>query len=142
MVYVVWIVILIAAIIVDLSTSNMLFVWFGLGALIALILSLLNVSIEIQIITFILTGTILTLLIYPIFKKKLKDIPKTLPREDLFIGKEFIAQNQIKDKTQIMIDGTYWTAINMGETIEKGESFKIIKIDGVKLVIGKNKEGI
>ena len=135
MVYAVWIVILLAAVLIDLFTSNMLFVWFGAGAVLAIILNVFEFSIGIQAVAFALTGSILTLVFYPIFKKKLKEIPKTIPREEQFLGKTFVAEDDIIDKTQIMIDGTYWSAENSGDVIKKGQQYKIVEIKGIKLII-------
>lgn len=135
MVYAVWIVILLAAILIDLFTSNMLFVWFGAGAVVAIILNTFGVSIGIQAIAFAVTGSVLTLIFYPIFKKKLKEIPKTMPREEEYLGKSFVAEEDIVDKAQIMVDGTYWAAENSGDVIKKGQQYKITDIKGIKLII-------
>ena len=92
MIYFLWAVIIIAAVTIDICSSNLLFVWFGLGALVAILLNVLGIPFVVQVIVFVLLGIILTLIFYPIFKKKLKEIPKTLTREEEMIGKEFIAK--------------------------------------------------
>lgn len=133
--YAVWIVILIAAVLIDLFTSNMLFLGFAVGAVLAIVLNAFGVPVGVQAISFALTGTILTLIFYPILKRKLKEIPKTLPREEQFLGQSFTAEDDIVDKAQIMVDGTYWSAENSGDVIKKGQQYKITEIKGIKLII-------
>ncbi|WP_294344506.1 NfeD family protein [uncultured Clostridium sp.] len=135
MIYFLWIVIIIAAVTIDICSSNLLFVWFGLGALVAILLNVLGISFVVQLISFVLIGIIATLIFYPIFKKKLKEIPKTLTREEEIIGKEFIANTDIEDTGSVMIDGIYWTVINEGKAIKTGEKFIITGIVGTKFTI-------
>ena len=135
MIYFLWIVIIIAAVTIDICSSNLLFVWFGLGALVAILLNVLGISFVVQLISFVLIGIIATLIFYPIFKKKLKEIPKTLTREEEIIGKEFIANTDIEDTGSVMIEGIYWTVINEGEAIKAGEKFIITGIVGTKFTI-------
>lgn len=135
MIYFLWVVIIIAAVTIDICSSNLLFVWFGLGALVAILLNVLGISFVVQLISFVLIGIIATLIFYPIFKKKLKEIPKTLTREEEIIGKEFIANTDIEDTGSVMIDGIYWTVINEGKAIKTGEKFIITGIVGTKFTI-------
>lgn len=135
MIYFLWAVIIIAAVTIDICSSNLLFVWFGLGALVAILLNVLGISFVVQLISFVLIGIIATLIFYPIFKKKLKEIPKTLTREEEIIGKEFIANTDIEDTGSVMIEGIYWTVINEGEAIKAGEKFIITGMVGTKFTI-------
>lgn len=135
MIYFLWAVIIIAAVTIDICSSNLLFVWFGLGALVAILLNVLGISFVVQLISFVLIGIIATLIFYPIFKKKLKEIPKTLTREEEIIGKEFIANTDIEDTGSVMIEGIYWTVINEGKAIKTGEKFIITGIVGTKFTI-------
>ena len=96
---------------------------------------MLGISFVVQLISFVLIGIIATLIFYPIFKKKLKEIPKTLTREEEIIGKEFIANTDIEDTGSVMIDGIYWTVINEGKAIKTGEKFIITGIVGTKFTI-------
>lgn len=135
MIYFLWIVVVIAAIAIDICTSSFLFVWFGAGALVAIILNILGISLAVQIVVFAVVGTALTLIFYPIFKNKIKEIPKTLTREEEMIGKEFISKTDIENTGSVMIDGTYWTVINEGEKIKAGESFIVTGIKGTKFIV-------
>ncbi|MDZ7542407.1 NfeD family protein, partial [Clostridium perfringens] len=50
------------------------------------------------------------------------------------------AKEDIKDRAKIKVDGIYWTVQNSGEEIKQNESFKIIGIEGIKLMIKKEEE--
>lgn len=136
---IVWIVIAAVAIGIDAVTSSFLFVWFGIGGILAIILTLLNFSFGIQLIVFIASSVALMVIGYPIVKKTIKKtVPVTRRMEEEYIGQTFICHKDIKDKATIKFEGIYWTVKNIGEDIKKGDVVKIIGIEGNKLVIKKN----
>lgn len=49
---IIWIIVAIGVIAIDVVTSSFIFMWFSIGALVAIILSLLGLSILWQIIAF------------------------------------------------------------------------------------------
>lgn len=138
--YQLWIIVIIATVFIDLLTSNVLFVWYGIGAIAALILNSLGVPAVYQVITFAVVGTVLTLIFYPIFKAKVKKLEKTPTQEERYVGKEFTANEEIVDEAQVKIDGTYWTVKNEGEVIKQGQRYKVIRIEGIKLIIKKGRD--
>lgn len=131
----IWVAVLIVAVIIDICTSSALFIWYGIGAIVAIILNNFNFGVTTQVVAFAVVGTILTLIFYPIFKKKVKELPKTTPQEEKYIGQEFIADHDIDENSQVKINGTYWAVTNEGEKIKKGQRYKIIRIEGIKLII-------
>ncbi|WP_322413175.1 NfeD family protein [Clostridium perfringens] len=56
------------------------------------------------------------------------------------MGRVMKAKEDIKDRAKIKVDGIYWTVQNSGEEIKQNESFKIIGIEGIKLMIKKEEE--
>lgn len=130
-----WVAIIIISVIADIATSLMLFVWYGVGALVATILELYGFGFGTQIIVFAVVGSLLTIIFYPIFKRKTKNIPKTLTREEQFIGTELFAKEDIGETGRIMVDGAYWSVINEGEPIKAGNKFKVTAIRGTKFLV-------
>ncbi|GKX65065.1 NfeD family protein [Inconstantimicrobium mannanitabidum] len=130
-----WVAIIIVSVIADIATSLMLFVWYGVGALVAAILELYGFGFGSQVVAFAVVGSILTIIFYPIFKRKLKNIPKTLTREEQYIGTELVAKEDIDRNGRIMVDGAYWSVINEGEPIKAGNKIKIIAIKGTKFLV-------
>ncbi len=57
--------------------------------------------------------------------------------EETYIGKIMVAEENIDQKATLKINGIYWTVINEGEIIHKGEKFIISSIDGAKFRIKK-----
>ena len=131
-----WVIIAVAVIAIDLFTSSFVFMWFSVGALVALILSLFGVNMTIQVVTFLVVGILTVVLGYPWAKKKFKaDQNKTLTMEQTYIGKEMIATEDMQESSKIKISGIYLTAYNKGKKIKKGEKFIITGIEGNKLVV-------
>lgn len=131
-----WVIIAVAVIAIDLFTSSFVFMWFSVGALVALILSLFGVNMTIQVVTFLVVGILTVVLGYPWAKKKFKaDQNKTLTMEQTYIGKEMIATEDMQESSKIKVSGIYWTAYNKGKEIKKGEKFIITGIEGNKLVV-------
>ena len=119
---IVWILVAIAVIAIDIVTSSFIFMWFSLGAIVAIILSLLGISVAWQIIAFLVVGIATVSIGYPWAKKKFKaDVNHVPTMEQTYIGKEMIADEDMEEKSKIKVSGIYWTAYNKGKTIKKGE---------------------
>lgn len=138
-----WIIIGTAAILVDIFTSSFLFVWFTIGSIVALIICGLGYSILVQSIGFIFTSIILLAVGYPIVKKTIKkSVPKTLTMGEDYINRTITVEKDIKEEELIKIDGIYWTVLNEGKLIKKGEKAKIIALNGNKFILKKYEEDI
>ena len=133
---IVWILVAIAVIAIDIVTSSFIFMWFSLGAIVAIILSLLGISVAWQIIAFLVVGIETVSIGYPWAKKKFKaDVNHVPTMEQTYIGKEMIADEDMEEKSKIKVSGIYWTAYNKGKTIKKGEKYTITGIEGNKLIV-------
>lgn len=133
---VIWLVVAVVAILIDVATSSFIFMWFSLGALVAIILSFFGVSMAWQFIVFLVTGIILIAIGYPWAKKKFKvEKNHTLTMEQTYIGRVMEANEDIIEKSKIKVDGIYWTAYNKGNKITKGNEFVIAGIEGNKLIV-------
>ncbi|MGL4739992.1 MAG: NfeD family protein [Sarcina sp.] len=133
----IWLIVIVVAVVLDLVTSDFLFSGFSIGAVVALLLDLLGVNIIIQIIVFGIVGAVFTFTMYPIIKKKLKkDNVRLNLMEENYIGQEFVLEKDVNDEILLKFQGTYWT-FKTKEPILKGESAKIIAVEGNKLLIEK-----
>ena len=129
------------AIIIDIATSNFLFAWFTIGAIAAMIADLFGISFGVQVIIFLVINLITVSLGYPWAKKKFKKSVKRTPlMEETYIGRVMKAEEDIIEKAKVKVDGIYWTVLNKGEEIKRGENFEIIGIEGIKLIIKKEEE--
>ncbi|MBE6054390.1 MAG: NfeD family protein [Clostridium sartagoforme] len=136
-----WIIIAAIAIAIDIATSNFLFVWFTAGAIAAMIADFLGISFGYQITIFLVVNLITISIGYPWAKKKFKKSVKRTPlMEETYIGRVMKAEEDITERAKVKVDGIYWTMQNTGEEIKAGDNFKIIGIEGIKLIIKKEEE--
>lgn len=138
--WIVWLIIIFLLIIVEVSTVNLVSVWFIASGLVSLILSFITDNFMIQFASFVLLGIVFLITTRPILKKYIK------PREektnlDRIIGMEAIVTEPIKrnEVGEVKVDGKRWSAIAKNK-IEAGEDVIVEKIDGVKLIVRKKEK--
>lgn len=134
-----WLLISGICLIIESFTLGFFVFWFSIGAIFALITSLFTTNIIIQSTVFVITSTILLLLTKPLIKKFVKT-PKTKPTNVYgIIGKEGIVIETIDSLNgtgKVKIKGELWSAIS-DYNIEKGETIKVLSVNGVKLKVEK-----
>ena len=131
-----WLVIGVGVILLDIGTSLFLFVWFAIGSVVAIIAALVGLSFAWQLILFGISSIIAISIGYPWSRKKFKNtVNRTKRMEEEYIGKTFIASEDIDDRYRFKVSGIYWTGENKGEKILKGQKFQVVGIEGNKLVI-------
>ncbi|MCL2321334.1 MAG: NfeD family protein [Oscillospiraceae bacterium] len=135
-----WVTIAIVAAVVDIATSNILYVLFSVGAICALILALFGVRFLPQFIVFGVVSIVLLVFLYPLIRRVIKErIPQTKTMEESYIGNCFMIDGDITKNNLIKYKGVYWTMIANGQEsdIQKGDTVKVTGIDGNKLIIEK-----
>jgi len=133
-----WVIVALTALIIDITTSSFMFIWFAIGAVAAIIAIGLNASVVVQAISFVAVSAVVMAIGYPIVKKTIKKtVERTLTMEEGYIGKEFIIAKDIDVKANIKFQGIYWTVKNVGEPLKKGDSVQVTGIEGNKLLIAK-----
>lgn len=133
-----WVIIGAVALTVDLTTSSLLFVWFTVGSLSALLALILGYSFTVQVIAFIAVSVVFLAIGYPLAKEILKKSVDKIPTMEAgYIGREFVANNDVIERAMIKVDGVYWTVRNEGEPIIKGDKIRVTGTEGNKLIIKK-----
>ena len=133
---IIWIIVAIGVIAIDVVTSSFIFMWFSIGALVAIILSLLGLSVIWQIIAFLVIGVATVSIGYPWAKKKFKaDVNHVPTMEQTYIGRVMLAEEDMGETSKIKVSGIYWTAYNKGKVIKKGQEYTITGIEGNKLIV-------
>ena len=133
-----WVVVALGALVIDITTSSFMFIWFAMGAVAAIVAIGLGAPVAVQAIVFIVVSAVVIAVGYPIVKKTIKKtVSKTLTMEEGYIGKEFIITKDIDEKANIKFHGIYWTMKNIGKPLKKGDSVQVIGIEGNKLLIEK-----
>lgn len=133
---IVWLVIVIALAVIEVMTINLVTVWFVASGIVALIAAYFGVSPIIQLAIFVLLGIILLVFTKKPLEKLLNKSNNHKTNLDRIFEMEGIVTEEIKKGStgEVKVDGKRWTAI-ADKTIKKDSTVKILKIDGVKLVV-------
>ena len=122
----------------EIATVGFLIFWFGIGALIAMIVSLFTTNIIIQTAVFLISSTILIFATKP-FVKKFADVKKTNTNVYSIIGKKALVIktiDPIHSVGQIKLNCEVWTAESENnEIIEEGLEVEVLEIKGVKAIV-------
>ena len=135
-----WLIVSGICFVLEMATVGFLVFWFGIGALFALITSLITDNIIIQTTVFILSSTLLLFLTKP-FVKKLTNKDKIQTNAYSIIGKTGIVTREINSKKgigQIKVESEIWSAkteVDNDIIIPEGTEVEIIDLDGVKAVV-------
>ena len=137
-----WIIALVVFGVLEAATVQLVSIWFMGGALAAFIVASFGFDMTAQITVFVLVSALLLLVTRPLVKKRLEK-NKIATNADSLIGKVTLAHediSNIKETGSVKIGGVIWAARSLdGEDIPAGEPVKIEKIEGVKLLVSKNK---
>jgi len=135
--WIIWLGIIIFLTVLEISTVNLVSVWFIASALISLGLSFIIDSFYIQFLIFGVLGIILMITTRPIILKYLH--PKNEKTNlDRVIGMTGIVTEEIRRNVigEVKVDGKRWSAV-ADKKILVGEEVTILEIDGVKLKVQK-----
>ena len=134
-----WIAVLIATIVIEISTMGLTTIWFSGGALVAMIIEMLNGNTYLQIVVFLIISLVLLCFTRPIAVKHFnKERAKT--NLDSLIGKQAVVTSNIHNLSEtgtVTVEGKEWSArsFDAGKSFEKGSIVKIVEIRGVKLIV-------
>ena len=133
-----WIVMLVAFVIIEASTAQLLTIWFAVGSLAALIAQMLGADIWLQWLIFVAVSAIVVAATRPLVKKYAR--PKIQPTNaDRCIGQSAVVTEDIDNiagKGAVKLNGIEWSARSeSGEIIKANKTVTVAKIDGVKLIV-------
>lgn len=136
----VWLIIAGLCFIIEMATVGFFVFWFGIGALAAMITSIITPeNIVLQCVIFVIVSVILLFLTKPLVNKLTKKDKKVETNAYSIIGKTGIVTQDINPTLGIglvKIAGEVWSAkTEDGTIIDKGSEIKVVKIDGVKAVV-------
>lgn len=125
--------------IIEIATVGFLVFWFGIGALIAMVVSIFVPNVYIQALVFIVSSTLLIFFTKP-FVNKFVNKEKTIATNAYsIIGRTGIVTKEINDLKgtgQVKIGGETWSAKTLSEeTIPENTEIEVVKIDGVKAIV-------
>jgi membrane protein implicated in regulation of membrane protease activity len=133
-----WIICAVIFAVLEGIISGLLTIWFTIGGGAAAVAAAVGAPIPAQIVCFFVVSVILLIFTRPILVKKLK------------VGREKNYTEQLEDKPglvveeikpyhsgQVKVRGILWTAVGETDTFaaKKGEQVKIVRVEGVKLIV-------
>lgn len=134
-----WIIIAGFCFIIEIATVGFLVFWFGIGALIAMIVSLFTTNIAIQMIIFVVSSTILIFFTRKFANKISKNDENIKTNAYSIIGKKGLVIKDIEPisgEGQVKVGTEVWSAKSANDVkIEKGTEVEVIEINGVKAIV-------
>lgn len=138
--WVIWLVIAVIMFIIEAVTTGLATLWFGIGAIVAMIMDLCGASVPAQVIVMAVVSIVCFVLCMIWVRPKLESLrKKNIQRTnaDRLIGREgtvIVPLNGIEGKGQVKIDGQVWSA-KADSDIAEGIKVTVKAIEGVKLVV-------
>ena len=135
---VLWAALMIAFIIVEAVTVQLVSIWFALGSLGGLIANVCGLSFAAQIGIFIAVSAVSLIATRPLVKKFTKSKIQSTNVDrcigtDAFVTEEI---NNLQAKGQVKADGKIWTARSADDSlIPENSVVTVEKIEGVKLIV-------
>lgn len=136
----IWLALIVIVVLIDILSSAFTYSWLVIGFIPAFLLGF-AVSFEMQLLIAVIIGSISIAIGVKISRKYIK---KTFSEEKLlvgkYIGKSFIATEDVEKECQMKVNGVFWNVKNIGNPILKDDSFIVDNIEGNKLIIRKGDE--
>lgn len=133
-----WTILTVGLALIEAATSQLVCIWFAGGAFAALIASICSLNFFWQFIIFIVVSVILLILTRPIVRK-IKSKSDTKTNVDALIGQIGVVTETISNLSEqgaVRLSGITWSARSADNTvIEQGAVVRVLKIEGVKLIV-------
>lgn len=138
--WMIWLVIVFLLIIAEVSTINLVSIWFIASGIVSLIVSIYVDNFYIQFAIFVILGIILLLTTRSFLERLIKPKKETT-NLDRVIGMEAVVTEPIKKHTvgEVKVDGKRWSAISE-EEFKVGDEVIVLEISGVKLMVRKKEK--
>lgn len=138
-----WTVVLLISVIIEAITIDLVSIWFGVGAVAALICEALGLSQVLQVVIFAIVSVICIIISRPLAKKYLRG--NTIKTNlDRVIGKHCLVTETITADTkgEVKVMGTLWSAVSLDNIkIEAGQYAEVVSIEGAHVVVRKIEKG-
>lgn len=142
---IVWLALLIIFAVAEAATVGLTSVWFAIGSLGALVCALVGGNIWLQLGIFIVLSLVCLVALRPLAKKYLNTRVEPT-NADRVIGQEAqVTQDidNIQGTGAVTIGGVTWTARSEHDTpIPAGAMVRVLRIEGVKVMVEKSKEEV
>lgn len=137
----VWLGVIVATIVIEFATMEIISIWFTVGAVIPFILAATNsVAWWVQILVFIGVSALLIISLRNVTKKFLLKNSEGKTNLESVIGQEFrmIEKTDFETIGAIKINDVVWSAVEENhKAIDKGEIVQVVRVQGNKMIVKK-----
>lgn len=135
-----WLILVIILSIVEILTVGLVSIWFVVSGIVVMILSFIISDSAVLGTIFILLGIILLILSRPIVKRLNKGSNEVTNLDRIIGSTGVVTEDILKNSIgEVKVDGKRWSAISK-DKCQKNDTVKVLKIDGVKLVVEKERD--
>ncbi len=134
-----WIAVGIVFLLIEMLTTALVSIWFVPAAIITCILSLFIESLPLQVAIFVVLSAIFMVICRKLYNKHFKKKVDDVDQNENLIGKNVkVTEDTNGISGRILSGDIYWKAVSEnGETIAKGETAVVERVNGTTLVIKK-----
>ena len=134
-----WLILLIILLVIEAISLELTTIWFAGGALAAFIAALAGADVVVQVVLFLAVSIVLLVFTRPVAMRYLNR-NKTPTNAESLIGEQAVVTqtiNNLMGRGVVLVNGMEWTARSQenSEMIEKDTIVRILRIDGVKLIV-------
>lgn len=142
---IIWGVVFAVMVVAELTSFELVSIWFAAGAAAAFITALFGAQMWLQLIIFVSVSAVFLIATRPILKKL--RVNNAQPTDiNIDIGKTVVVIeeiNNITDKGRARLNGVNWKAVSVDDSvIAEGKIVKICDIKGTKLYVSPCEEKI
>jgi membrane protein implicated in regulation of membrane protease activity len=135
---IIWLVLMLVLAFLEAATTQLVTIWFALGALVAMLASIFHAPLWLQVVLFAVVSAAALVLTRPL-AKKLTKATKVPTNADRVIGRTGVVQDAVNNETAvgtILVDGAVWSARSAdGSQIPSGARVTVERIEGVKCIV-------
>ena len=135
---IVWLVLMLVLAFLEAATTQLVTIWFALGALAAMLASIFHAPLWLQLVLFAVVSTAALILTRPLAKKFMKT-DKVATNADRVLQRTGIVQDAVDNTAAtgtILVDGAVWSARSAdGSPIPPGTQVTVQRIEGVKCIV-------
>ena len=139
---IIWLALIVVFIIMEALTVQLISTWFAVGALAAMIVSLIGGAVWLQVTVFFTVSIVLFASLWPLARKHLKS-RLVATNADALVGKLCTVTEEIDpvEGGRVKVGDVTWSA-RSEEEIPAGARVKILKIQGAKVFVEQVKKEV
>ena len=141
---IIWLALLVAFVVMEATTVQLICIWFAAGSLAAMVVSLLGGAFWLQVLVFFTVSIVLLALLWPVAKKRFQ--PKLVATNtDALVGRVCRVTEDINplEGGRVKLGDVTWSARTEGDVrIPAGKQVTVLKVQGAKVIVEEVKKEV